>query len=765
MTWRGVGARRRSIGSRDQGGDEWVQMHGPRELPFPGRGCAVLNRLASWRPEADWHAGGVGAERWVGSSLQYGWYGWVQLHHLPRELSREGRGCGDRKRPASYHQAEEWRMRARGGGVGSGRGKWGVRWRRRRKGEQDAPRGGGRGGSKLGSGGGVSLETKIVAKTKCSAVRQDEHGPDDVLDTARGGLKGCGAYRYGEAENPGPSAGAVTDEAAGGVGGLEGDEVGVVDAAWEAVRADPGWVPAWRTWSREVVTGSAGGRLCFALKPPQWEEEEGGEADGQVWEEEELEAFLQECEVEAGWRDSVDVNQGERLRREWREWEAAMVMAGIPCPRLEEGAAEGEVKEEGAEVFDSMRVPAAGGATAARKTEAEEGRRRKRRRWRPLRLTGEEGEPILEHEAAEMQAVAMGRLSQEQEAEVAAAPTAEAPRRSATVRPRGRRQRGSQPREFAVDVVTFNGSGAPQALGAMSVLSARRRSLGALLIQEHHGRGDTLADLQAGARARGMKLAPCEATIGKGGGVSAGVGVATPAHRGWGGIFTANWDLSPPGAPGRLAGAWLQVGPRGGMVALSIWCWPAEGMSQRNLQLVGKALEAVVASGCPWIIGGDLNATPAELVAAAGGLLSRAGAVVRAPTRPTCYPAVGRARTLDYFLVDARIAGAVSEAELVEEVIGSPHRAVKVSITGREIGGLVQVIRRPKMFPRQRPIGCPRMPLVPQGEGREEGAGGGEEDTLEEAWKKLAYCMEGELCRECDYVGPGGRLRGAGGRA
>ncbi len=424
-----------------------------------------------------------------------------------------------------------------------------------------------------------------------------------------------------------------------------------------------------------------------------------------MWEEDELEVFLQECEVEAGWRESVEASIGERMRREWREWEAEAVMAGIQCPSLEESVAEGAGKEGEAEVCDSVEAPAAGQVAAARRKEAGGEKRNKRRRWRPLRLAGDEDEPTLEHEVAEVQETVNGSGPQEQEEEVLAAPMAQVPRRSAAVRPRGRRQRGSGSQDFAVDIVTFNGSGAPQALGAMSALSARMRSLGALLIQEHHGKGESLADLQAGARMRGMKLAPCEATTGKGGGVSAGVGVATPAHRGWGGIFTANWDLSPPGAPGRLAGAWLQVGPRGGMIALSVWCWPAEGMSQRNVQLVGKALEAVATSGCPWIIGGDWNATPAELVAATSGLLDRAGAVVRAPSQPTCYPAAGRARTLDYFVVDARIAGAVSEAVLVEEVIGSPHRAVKVTITGREVGGLIQMVQRPKMFPWKTPPG------------------------------------------------------------
>ncbi len=66
-----------------------------------------------------------------------------------------------------------------------------------------------------------------------------------------------------------------------------------------------------------------------------------------------------------------------------------------------------------------------------------------------------------------------------------------------------------------------------------------------------------MAALQAGARARGLKLAPCEATTGKGGGGSAGVGVATPTHRGWGG-FSRRAGIIPRTAPlgGSRAPGW-----------------------------------------------------------------------------------------------------------------------------------------------------------------------------------------------------------------
>ncbi len=467
--------------------------------------------------------------------------------------------------------------------------------------------------------------------------------------------------RWGEAENPGPPITGAIREDAGAM---------TVDEAWEEAKNDPQWTPAWKLWSRQVVAGTRDGKPNIVLRSPHdWEAREEEEARG-VWEEEELEAFLQQCELEAGWRDNVDEAQGVRLAQEWREWEAEMTISGIQCPRLEAGEEGGEAAQEvvEAEVMEplALRGPAKG-------EEVRRGDRRSRRRWKPVQVRQLNGEPSIDESNKEEEAAEVSRSAGEEqaEAEEVPAPPREQARRTSCSRPRGRRQRGAPAQEFIVDVVTFNGSGAPQLLEAMSTLAGNKASLAALLVQEHHASGDSLADLQAGARARGLKLAPCEATAGKGGGWSAGVGVAAPTHRGWGGISAAQWDLSPVESPGRLAGAWLQAGPRGGMAVLSIYCWASEGMSARNVSLVCRALEVAAACGSAWLIGGDFNVTPSELVATVGSMLDRAGAAIRAPPQPTCYPAAGTARTLDYFLVDARAAAAVSQAEVVEEVVGA----------------------------------------------------------------------------------------------
>ncbi len=360
-------------------------------------------------------------------------------------------------------------------------------------------------------------------------------------------------YRYGEAKNPGPQS---------SEGGGEGEATLTVDDAWRRAKEDPTWIPAWKMWLQQKVVGREGARYRIELQPPTGPGEEGGGGQDGTWGEEELERFLQQCEVEAGWRDHIDEGEGQRLARDWRDWEAEMTMAGIRCPRVEDRGEEA-LAESGHEEAEAYDVPTTftqrGGGVGERG--AEKGKKGKRRRWRPMEVDQDSGGPRLE---LGLEDEAVQQAGDGQEAERVTPPEGIRPRRTSEVRPRGRRQRGGPPEAFDVELVTFNGSGAPQALEAMRALGARRKSLGALLLQEHHARGDAVADLQAGAKARGFRLQMNEATAGKGGGASAGVGIAVPTQRGGGGIFGPHVDFSPAESPGRLVGMWLEAAPERG---------------------------------------------------------------------------------------------------------------------------------------------------------------------------------------------------------
>ncbi len=284
-----------------------------------------------------------------------------------------------------------------------------------------------------------------------------------------------------------------------------------------------------------------------------------------------------------------------------------------------------------------------------------------------------------------------------------------------------------------------------------------------MALQQHHCGGDRLADLQAQARAAGWKLAPSPATLGKGGGSSAGTAVAVPLHRGWSTTIAGTWDASPSWALGRLTGCWVQAGARTGILFISIYCWSTEGASDRNIALVEAAFALAAEFGGLWLLAGDFNMVPSQLTSAMGRLLERAGASVQCAGEPTNYPARGEARELDYFLIDVRLREAVKSVKVHASLTGNPHRAVLLTLKVDAACGLVRAIVRPKAFPRERPVGCPRKPVVPAlgdeawAEQALRDAASGNTECMAARWCAIAGCIEAELCRQCDLVDSEGR--------
>jgi hypothetical protein len=171
------------------------------------------------------------------------------------------------------------------------------------------------------------------------------------------------------------------------------------EEAWDRAKNDPSWVPAWKTWSQQVVTGTEGGKLRIVLRaPPRGLEEEEGREEHD-WGDEELERFLQQCEVEAGWREHVDVERGEKAALEWREWEAEMTMAGVQCPRLQADEPRDDTLVE--EVEAERVAPPEQVSKCPRARRLGGGVVKRKRRWRPLDMERRDGEPMVEHEEDE----------------------------------------------------------------------------------------------------------------------------------------------------------------------------------------------------------------------------------------------------------------------------------------------------------------------------------------------------------------------------
>ncbi len=558
-------------------------------------------------------------------------------------------------------------------------------------------------------------------------------------------------HRIGEAQNPGPPAGE--------------------DLSEPQVPDDADWVPAWKRWSVPMVHPREGSRPAWVeLVPPHLVEVTRDEMRGHEWDDAELELFLQRSEVDAGLRESLDVDEAQRIRAAWHEAETDLMVLGIQPPLLPplEGdsavtAAQGDARTAAlplSKVEAAARPGGSGGRSHGRPG------RRGRQVWRPLAAPAAGDPPIVEAHREPVES-ANNRMNVEAAQGLAAALGSSQParreHRRPPRRPRGRRMRGelTDGEDWTMDIVQFNSSGVPQLVSALDSLADSRRRTAALMVQEHHARGDALVDLDGKARAMGWKMAAAPATDGRRGGSSAGSAVLVPSHLDWGTAPGGLWDLSPPGSPGRLSAAWIRAGPKCGLLVMSCYFWTTEGPTARNLGLLETGLRAAAALGLPWVMGADANMTPEQLATAAKGMLGRAGAVIRRSGRPTNYPAAGSPREIDFFLLDEKLASAASEAYLDPRVAGEPHRAVCLRLDGKLTGGLVQVASKPRGFPQSRPIGCPRRPVVPDGmmerldldrRGDEMETKVLSDDEMDAAWVSLAYSAEAELCRQCDLV-------------
>ena len=234
----------------------------------------------------------------------------------------------------------------------------------------------------------------------------------------------------------------------------------------------------------------------------------------------------------------------------------------------------------------------------------------------------------------------------------------------------------------------------------------RRYRVVALTVQEHHTRGDTYIDLVAQVKRSGWDMSGSEAAPANRAQGKAGVGVLARRPTGIGVPSAMQKDLSPSGAEGRLTAAWIDGILHGGILVLSIYLFESEGLSDRNVNLIEKAGQAVVTHGGPWVIGGDFNLTPAEL-SGVNHLIRRMRGTVVAPNTPTGRPSC-TGRVIDFFLADERILGAVQCVFTDVDSTSSPHLSVILALKSSAARQQFRTVRKLRTFPDSLPIGCLR---------------------------------------------------------
>ena len=311
------------------------------------------------------------------------------------------------------------------------------------------------------------------------------------------------------------------------------------------------------------------------------------------------------------------------------------------------------------------------------------------------------------------------------------------------------------------DILLINSSGRPQLIA--SAAHSQKR-VAAEINKENQCRDEKWADLCADFKKMGWKLAGAQAGVTAKKGLSAGIAVAVRSHLETG-LCAESADLSPVGSDGRLAAAWTRIGPGTRVLIFSAYLWHSEKLSIRNKGVILSAIARARYFGCPGMIGADFQMPPEVLQSHFGTILDEANAYIVAPNEPTHRPEHGTHRVVDYSIVCAAVKQLILDVavDLAYEV--SPHRAVRLTLRTPKSNLLVEEIKRPRAFPIQKPIGCPRAPVVPEWiDGQVEDLRAATRQvgtsanpalvnvTTEQAWPALCRAIECELSRVCDTV-------------
>ena len=149
---------------------------------------------------------------------------------------------------------------------------------------------------------------------------------------------------------------------------------------------------------------------------------------------------------------------------------------------------------------------------------------------------------------------------------------------------------------------------------------------------------------------------------------------------------------------------WVGTLCRGGVHLISVYLFFGEGLSCRNIDLLQAIAGVIGELRGPWILAGDFNITPQDLIST--GWLQLVGGTVHAPSLPTC-----NGRVIDFFVTSATLAFAVVAATVVSDTGTYPHSAVRLLVRASPRCVMVNSLRKPAAFTAVLAAGC--APLGP----------------------------------------------------
>ena len=231
-----------------------------------------------------------------------------------------------------------------------------------------------------------------------------------------------------------------------------------------------------------------------------------------------------------------------------------------------------------------------------------------------------------------------------------------------------------------------------------------------IMLQETHVAGDQEASFKQRLKGGGWKAvsAPATPTIGRG--TSGGVMIAARSKIG---IGLVPGDTTGVVVEGRIVAVHIAAVCKGGVVCYSVYLYPTEGLTDRNLKLLEALAIHARGHGKPWIAGGGWNLDPQSLEGANWPIML--GAVVRATTDPMGTCAKGTVGSnIDFFLVDKRLKWVSEEPEVDISVRPNPHRPLNMSVVGRAHTFVGRYRPIPRSVPLVPIIGPRREPMVDQ---------------------------------------------------
>jgi hypothetical protein len=230
-----------------------------------------------------------------------------------------------------------------------------------------------------------------------------------------------------------------------------------------------------------------------------------------------------------------------------------------------------------------------------------------------------------------------------------------------------------------------------------------------LAVQEARVARAEVEDLEQAARNSGWRtqIQPCNVT--EKNGRSAGVAVACRNHIGARNSIKTDMPME---LLGRVAINHIGAVCKGGVHLGSCYLHSNLGVMAAKNQALLHMLAAVLATlQGPWLIGGDWNCTPDELLQT--GWLRLVGGVICAPKAATCGD-----RVLDFFVVSEKIHHAVKMVCNVGDSLCSPHSPTRIMVDSSARVTMVRQLLVPAGFGARLPFGP-----VAEPSGEEDGEG------------------------------------------